>query len=67
MMKANILNLADDPMERANLKSRDPDRFAAMVEAWTAWNRTMLPIDPESTTHGFDAENMAERYFVAPH
>jgi arylsulfatase A-like enzyme len=62
-----LFNLADDPMERANLKTRQPERFAAMAKAWSDWNRTMLPIDPDSTSHGFDADSMAERYAVQPH
>lgn len=62
-----LFDLAADPMERADLKGREPARFAAMQAAWNAWNATMLPIDPESTSHGFDADSMAERYGISPH
>lgn len=61
-----LFDLAADPMERANLKTRDPARFAAMRQAWAAWDKTMLPLDPASTSHGFDADSMAERYGVEP-
>jgi arylsulfatase A-like enzyme len=59
-----LFNLADDPMERANLKSREPARFAAMRKAWADWNATMLPLDPQSLSHGFTGDVLAERYGV---
>ncbi len=62
-----LFNLAEDPQERGNRKHRDPQRHAAMKQAWADWNRTMLPIDPKSTSHGFHAENLAERYGVKDH
>lgn len=57
-----LFNLADDPMERANLKKRDPERFTRMKKAWSDWNATMLPLDPEASSHGFTGEDFAERY-----
>src|SRR5579863_8383560 len=38
-----LFNVADDPLERANLKERQPDVFRQMVRAWDEWNATMLP------------------------
>lgn len=62
-----LFNLADDPMERGNLKDRQPERFAAMQSQWSSWNADMLPIDPEATSHGFDADSMSERYGLPGH
>ncbi|MCK5750002.1 MAG: sulfatase-like hydrolase/transferase, partial [Oricola sp.] len=38
-----LFNVDDDPMERANKKTIEADRFARMKDAWAAWNETMLP------------------------
>ena len=38
-----LFNLADDPLERANLKHRRPDVFKRMLQAYDEWNGTMLP------------------------
>jgi arylsulfatase A-like enzyme len=62
--KAFLFNLADDPMERANLKVREAARFATMQADWTRWNSTMLPFDPESSSHGFTEDDLADHYGV---
>jgi arylsulfatase A-like enzyme len=59
-----LFNILDDPMERANLKDREPDRFAAMQADWAAWEATMLPLDPQSATHGPEGSTAADRYGV---
>ena len=38
-----LFNVAADPLERANLKERQPDVFKRMVQAYEEWNATMLP------------------------
>ena len=38
-----LFNVADDPLERANLKARQPDVFKRMVQSYEEWNATMLP------------------------
>ena len=38
-----LFNVADDPLERANLKARQPDVFKRMVLSYEEWNATMLP------------------------
>ena len=50
-----LFNVADDPMERANLKTRRPDVYARLAKDWLAWNATMLPEIPESNTGGNNA------------
>src|SRR5262245_7317699 len=55
-----LFNVADDPMERANLKERRPDVFERMAKDWLAWNSTMLPEVPESNTGGNNADRWAD-------
>ena len=50
-----LFNVADDPMERANLKARRPEIFERLAKDWLAWNATMLPEIPESNTGGNNA------------
>jgi len=61
-----LFNLAGDPMERANLKTIQPERFAAMQQAWADWSHTMLPLDPASTSHILTGADVADRYGVGP-
>lgn len=59
-----LFNVVEDPLERANLKSREPGRFVALKEAWASWNATMLPIDPKSATHAFSGAEIADRMII---
>jgi hypothetical protein len=60
-----LFNVVDDPMERANLKARQPDVFRRMVAEHTAWNATMLPEDPASTSGPFAyADDIADHFGV---
>jgi arylsulfatase A-like enzyme len=56
-----LFDVVADPLERANHMRREPDRFAALKAEWEAWDATMLPLDPESFSHGFSAAQMADR------
>ncbi len=57
-----LFNVADDPLERANHKDRQPDRFGRLKAAWEAWDRTMLPLDPATASHGFTGRDLADHY-----
>jgi arylsulfatase A-like enzyme len=59
-----LFDVARDPLERANLKAREPQRFAMLRNAWTAWNRTMLALDPKSNTAGFNGDELADHFGV---
>jgi arylsulfatase A-like enzyme len=61
-----LFNIPEDPLERANLKMREAARFASLERAWQSWNAAMLPLDPKSNTHGFDASELADHFGVAP-
>ena len=60
-----LFDVVADPMERANLKAREPEVFKALAAAWADWNAGMLPLDPKSYTHGFTGKNLADHYGVA--
>jgi arylsulfatase A-like enzyme len=55
-----LFNIADDPMERANLKERRRDVYDRMVREWNEWNATMLPEVRESATGGFTGSDLAD-------
>ncbi len=46
--KEALFDLSQDERERANLKEREPERFAALKARFAAWNATMLPYPPKS-------------------
>ena len=47
-----LFNVVNDPLERANWKTRTPEVFQRLEAAWQEWEKTMLPIDPASNTSG---------------
>ena len=59
-----LFDVVADPLERANLKAREPAIFAELTSAWTKWNDAMLPLDPKSYTHGFTGKDLADHYGV---
>jgi len=61
-----LFDVVSDPLERANLKDRQPEDFARLAASYQAWNRTMLPLDPRAFTHGFSGSDMADHFGVAP-
>jgi arylsulfatase A-like enzyme len=60
-----LFNVVDDPLERANLKDRQPDVFRRMVAAYEEWNATMLPdaSDVSSGPLGY-ADELADHFGV---
>src|SRR5262245_49293014 len=61
-----LFNVVDDQLERANFKARRKDIYDRLVADYTAWNATMLPIDPKSYTDGFKARDLADHIGVDP-
>jgi arylsulfatase A-like enzyme len=55
-----LFNVADDPMERANLKERHQDVYDRLVAEWLDWNETMLPEVDESGTSNFTGDQFAD-------
>ena len=56
-----LFNVVDDPLERANLKHREPQKFTELQTAFTAWNKTML-FDPNAYSYGFTGEELADHF-----
>ncbi|MDW3685825.1 sulfatase-like hydrolase/transferase [Cupriavidus sp. CV2] len=57
-----LFDLSCDERERANLAEREPQRLAAMREAWLAWNAGMPPIPQDATVSlGYSAADMPQR------
>ena len=57
-----LVNLAVDERERANLAPIAPERLAAMVQAWEAWEATMPPIPADATVSlGYGVKDMPQR------
>jgi len=57
-----LFNISADARERANLATRDPDRLAAMRQAWEDWNASMPPIPEDATISlGYSAKDMPQR------
>jgi arylsulfatase A-like enzyme len=59
---AFLFNVAADPLERANLKEREPEVFRRLAADYDGWNATMLPDDPSAYTYGFGASQLADHY-----
>jgi arylsulfatase A-like enzyme len=55
-----LFNVADDPLERANMKERHKDIYDRLVGEWNAWNATMLPETAASFTENFTGAEMAD-------
>ena len=57
-----LFDVVADARERANLGVRQPERLAAMRQAWLAWDATMPPIPPDATVSlGYSVKDMPQR------
>ena len=60
-----LFNVVEDPLERANLKRRQPEVFQKMLQGYEAWNATMLPdINGINTSPLGYADELADHYGV---
>jgi arylsulfatase A-like enzyme len=60
-----LFDLAQDPRERANLKSRRQDIFDRVKTDWETWNNTMLAERARPATYGNPGNMVADHYGVA--
>jgi arylsulfatase A-like enzyme len=60
-----LFDVVADPLERANLKNRQPERFAAMRDAWEQWDAGMLH-DPTAQSGGNLPANWADHFNSPP-
>jgi len=60
-----LFNVVEDPLERANLKERQPEVFQRLKQSWEEWNTTMLPDmdDISSGPLGY-ADELADHFGV---
>ncbi len=57
-----LFNIPADERERANLAGREPEKLAAMREAWDRWNDNMPPIPADATVSlGYSVKDMPQR------
>ncbi|WP_341923063.1 sulfatase-like hydrolase/transferase [Polaromonas sp. YR568] len=57
-----LFNIPADERERANLAGREPEKLAAMREAWDRWNDSMPPIPADATVSlGYSVKDMPQR------
>jgi len=61
-----LFNVADDPMERANLKHRHQEIYDRLVAEWFDWNATMLPEIDASYTFNFTGGELADHIGTPP-
>ena len=60
-----LFDVVADPLERGNLKNRQPERFAALKAAWEEWNAGML-FDPAAPSAGNTPNNLADHFNSPP-
>ena len=60
-----LFDVSKDPLERANLKARMPERFAELKAAWEAWDAGMLH-DPAAVSAGESPAQVPDRFAPAP-
>lgn len=59
-----LFDLAVDPLERADQKQRQPERFARLKAAYDAWNAEMMAQIPESNSYAIRGRDLAENYAI---
>ena len=59
-----LFNVVADPLERANLKARQPDVYRRMLAEYRAWDANMLPIDPKAYTESVTGKVRADHYGI---
>jgi arylsulfatase A-like enzyme len=57
-----LFNVVEDPLERANLKNRQPADYQRLVNEWNNWNQQMLPELPETNSGGFTGTELADHF-----
>ena len=61
-----LFDLARDPLERANLREREPAVFERLRASWDEWNAGFLPIAEDVFSHGLSPDVQADRYVPEP-
>ena len=56
-----LFNVVKDPLERANLRNRQPEVYSQLVQAFENWNTQMLPETPRPNA-GFTGGQLADHF-----
>jgi len=59
-----LFDIFADPLERANLKDREPEKFKELEAAFAEWNKGML-FDPKAPSYGFTGRQLADHFGIA--
>jgi arylsulfatase A-like enzyme len=57
-----LFNVVDDPLERANLKTRRPELFQRLAAEFADWNGGMLPENPDANSSAHYGDQLADHY-----
>jgi arylsulfatase A-like enzyme len=57
-----LFDVVADPLERANLRRKQPEVFDSMAKAYEEWNATMLPDAEGVFSYGFNGQQLADHY-----
>lgn len=57
-----LFNVVEDPLERANLKNRQPEVYARLAAEYDSWSATMLPEDPGTNSDAFTPQELADHF-----
>jgi arylsulfatase A-like enzyme len=60
-----LFDIIADPLERGNLKNRQPEKFAELKGAWEQWNSGMLT-DPAAASAGNSPNAWADHFNTPP-
>ena len=61
-----LFNVVADPLERANLKEREPALFQRLAKQWHDWNASMLPELAESKGGATEGKDQASKIGAGP-
>jgi arylsulfatase A-like enzyme len=61
-----LFNVVADPLERADLKARQPETYKRLAAEYEAWQATMLPEDPAAYTYSISGKQWADHYGKIP-
>jgi len=57
-----LFNVVADPLERANLKERQPDLYRRLVNDYETWSAAMLPEDSGANSATFSGRQLADHF-----
>jgi hypothetical protein len=57
-----LFDVATDPLERANLRRKQPDVFERMAREYAEWDATMMREDLVSYSYNFNSQQLADHY-----